>query len=353
MAFEIDHFPGRELKVNGKSFIYFGGTSYLGLQTDADFQKLFIANIKKYGTNYGASRKSNVRLQIFDETEAYLAKLVGSEACTTLSSGYLSGQLIAQHFNTAAYTSFYAPNTHSALFTDTQQCFNNYDDLNAAVRNSLQRNYGTTPVVFLDAIDFSAANYPSFKGIAALPLNQLMLVVDDSHGIGIVGPNGSGVYPLLKRLQPKELIISCSLGKAFGVQAGAIFGPKNRIAKLTDTEFFGGASPATPAALASLQQAATIYNSKRNNLQANIALFKSEVNTLSHFSWMENHPAFSFTNPQLTAFLKQKQIVLTSFNYPNEAASVSSRIIISAAHTEDDIRLLAAAINSFFDTSTK
>ena len=349
MAYELDEFPGRTISIDGKIHLYFGGTSYLGLQTDAAFQALFIANIKKYGTNYGASRKSNIQLRVFEQAEKHLAKIVSSEACTSLSSGYLAGQLIAKRFNNDNYTRFYAPNTHCALFADTSFCYEDYTKLDAAVRHALKKDTKTTPVVFLDSIDFSSNNYPNFTGLQALPLEKVILVIDDSHGIGLVGNEGGGVFQQIARLKPKELIVCCSLGKGFGIQAGAIFGTKKRILELTETALFGGASPPTPAAMATLIAAASIYEKNRIQLQEHINLFKKEVEDIFNFSWMKGHPAFSFSNPALTAFLEKNNVIITSFNYPNEEASLMSRIVISAAHTSNDINLLAAHINTFFD----
>ena len=40
--FTIDEFPDRSINIDGKEYLYFGGTSYLGLQTDPEFQLLFI-----------------------------------------------------------------------------------------------------------------------------------------------------------------------------------------------------------------------------------------------------------------------------------------------------------------------
>lgn len=53
MAYEIDTFPGRTVSIKGEPHLYFGGTGYLGLQTNALFQNLFIKNVQEYGTNYG------------------------------------------------------------------------------------------------------------------------------------------------------------------------------------------------------------------------------------------------------------------------------------------------------------
>lgn len=347
----IDSFPDREITINGDTYLYFGGTSYLGLQTDSEFQELYIKNIKKYGTNYGASRKSNIRISIFEEVERYLAQLVGSESCITMSSGYLAGQLITQFLHKKEHTLFYTPHTHSALYVannsgNKPKSYITCTALNIAIRDHLEKNE-TTPVIFLDAIDFSGANYPNFEGLQMLPLSDIILVVDDSHGIGIVGEKGSGVFKKIEQLNPKELIVCCSLGKGFGVQAGAIFGAKRRIIELFETDFFGGSSPASPANLASIFYGEKIYTAKRILLTINMQLFISNLKNPNKFKFMEGHPAFSFADEKLTSYLEKNKIIVTSFRYPNENSNLMSRIVISAAHTKDDILKVCNLINDF------
>ncbi|MGB3151427.1 MAG: pyridoxal phosphate-dependent aminotransferase family protein, partial [Maribacter sp.] len=194
MAINLDSFPGREIFIEGKPHLYYGGTAYLGLQTLPEFQELFIENIKTYGTNYGASRKSNVRLSVFEEAESHLANLVGSEACITFSSGYLAGQFISKFLLDKQHKFYYAPNTHSALYQKKQKVFVTYSNLLISLESHLSLAKSVTPVIFLDAIDFTGANYPDFEDLKTLPFNKCILVVDDSHGIGIVGSNGQGVY---------------------------------------------------------------------------------------------------------------------------------------------------------------
>lgn len=346
MAYYIDTFPGREIYIKGKPHLYFGGTAYLGLQTDPTFQEIFIKNVHAYGTAYGASRNSNVRLSIYGEAEAYLAQLVGSEACTTLSSGYLAGQFVMQHFDGPQYRLFHAPNTHTALQTPQTSCYSTYTAMKIALMEHLLDPGESIPVVLMDSIDFSGSNYPEFEALKTLPLDQIILVVDDSHGIGIIGDNGRGVFQMLKALQPKELIVSCSLGKGFGVQAGAVFGANKRITKLTDSEFFGGASPATPAAMATLLQAEKICTKKRIILQDRIAMFLKKTNNANKFHWMQGHPAFSYGNQELSEHLEQQGIIVSNFSYPNEVASIMGRIVIGAGHKKEDLQKLISAVNA-------
>lgn len=340
--YTIDEFPGRALKIGGNEYLYFGGTAYLGLQTDVTFQSLFIKNIKKYGTAYSASRKSNIRISIFDVAELYLAKLVGSEACITMSSGYLAGQLICDFFNHSDYTLYYAPNSHSALYKGQQKIYNNWKDL----KNDLIKNQDENQVVFLDSIDFNGTNYPEFKELQELPLEEIILIVDDSHGIGITGVNGSGSYQYLKSLKPKKLLVSCSLGKGFGIQAGAIFGSTSLINNLKETSFFGGSSPATPAVLATILDTQDLTAKKRSILNRNTALFLTHLTITSKLLIIKGHPTFSFQNEQLAMDLEENGIIVTNFRYPTKDDALMSRIVISASHTSEDIILLCNILNT-------
>lgn len=349
MIYNLDSFPSNHISIEGENYLYFGGTSYLGLQTDTEFQNIFIENIKKYGTNYGASRKSNIRISIYDEAEAYLAKYVGSEACVSVSSGYLAGQLVAQSLNTKNCTFFYAPNTHAALNLSVTEnkSFQSYQDLKTAINLHLKNNTKQTPVLFLDAIDFQGTNFPEFEGLKNLPLSEIILVVDDSHGIGVIGKNGKGVFKSIEALNPKELIVCCSLGKGFGLQVGAIFGLKNRIDSFKNTSFFGGASPAAPANLAALIDAESIYYSKRKSLEHNLQLFLKKVENINSFKFMKGHPTFTFSDEKLNNHLENHNIIVTSFRYPNETSPIMSRIVISASHTENDVVKLCDCLNAY------
>lgn len=338
----VDEFPGREIEVGGKKFLYFGGTSYLGLQVDAEFQSQYIEQLKKYGTGYGASRKSNIQLAVFEKTESYLTQLVGSEAGITLSSGYLAGQLLCEHFSNESFQRYYAPNTHSALYRGAQSIYENWTDL----ERDLIKNKDQVPVVLLDSIDFYGMNYPNYRALENLPLHRIILIVDDSHGINITGTDGGGSFRYLQSLKPKELLVSCSLGKGFGIQAGAIFGNELRIKHLRNTALFGGASPAAPASLATLASSHHLYGNKRKALKENTELFLSLLEDTSMFIFTKGHPCFSFQNEVLAKQLENYGILTTNFRYPTTNDNLMSRIVISANHTKGDIKKLCDILQS-------
>lgn len=345
MSFYTDTFPGRTLMQNGKEYLYFGGTAYLGLQTDAGFQHLFIENVKKYGTGYSASRKSNVRLSVYEEAETFLSGLAGSEACITLSSGYLAGQLVSTYFNAPSYRAFYAPSAHVALHRQSTENYSTFEALRSALLKHIKAQPDITPVLYFDTIDPQGQQYPHFNWLQQLPLEKIVLVADDSHGFGITGQEGGGSYNLLKALQSKALVVCGSLGKGFGIQGGVIFGSRTFIDALTKTTIFTASSPAAPCALATFVQARSLYAEKRRTLLKNIEVFKEGIQDLSGFRCMEDYPVFSYTDDSLTGHLYQHHIIVTHFSYPGDKAGMVSRIVVSAHHTRSDIIKLVTALN--------
>lgn len=346
MKVEVSKYPGRIVYVDDTSYLYFGGTSYLGVHQDAEFQDLVLRSIRQYGSNFGASRNSNMQFSIYKEAESYLAQWVGSEACLTMSSGYLAGQLVANHFNTKEYRLFYAPNSHSALFRTHAKPYTTYTTLNIALREHLEKKKKEIPVIFMDSIDFSGCNYPGFQILQTLPLTSCILVVDDSHGIGVVGEEGSGVFRTILSIPCRELVLCASLGKALGLQAGAVFGNNARIEQMKSTNFFGGASPAAPFYLAHFMEAKPVYAKKKRLLEENIKYFLSLLKASKLLNFMPKYPVFGFSDPKLTKHLRKNKILITDFRYPTEDTYATNRIVLTAAHSKKDIVSLAEALNS-------
>ncbi len=347
-SIRLNSFPGRKIDYNNREYLYFGGTAYLGMQTDPEFLSIYIRHVSELGTNYGASRLSNIQLEVYDQAEKLLGEWVGSASTISLSSGYLAGQLLAQHFHDREFKLFYAPNTHSSLFLDDHHTYENYDALKTALNEHLEKNDSRTPVICLDTIDFKGEGYPHFRGLESLPLKSCIVIADDSHGIGLVGKTGNGSFETLKKLNPQELILCCSLGKAMGLQAGAVFGPKDRLSDLRNSALFAGSSPASPAIMATLVEALPLYSLRRQRLLEHIDLFIDSLDQTEKFNWMDQYPVFVYDNQGLTEFLFEKGICVTNFNYPAESESWQSRIVLSAVHLEEDIQKLTSHINSFY-----
>lgn len=340
--------PDSRLVHAENDFLYFGGTSYLGLQTNISFQELLISHIQNLGTNWGASRNSNVRLAVFDEFEKYLSRHSKSEDSLCVSSGYMAGQMLAGYFSENDFELFCGPNTHPALINHKSNLCKNYSDLEKSLKNHLVSSNSAPAVLFIDTIDFSGAGYPHFEDLKKLPLQNIILVADDSHGFGLVGEEGYDSYSILKNLELKELIVCGSLGKALATPCGVILGEKERIEKLRETDFYAGGSPPSPAALKTLMEAEDICSLQRERLQENIEIFLNAVTPNFKMIQIDNHPVFGYNNEKLTQYLLKNKILTTSFRYPQKYSPLVSKIVLSAYHSREELLELTACINSFF-----
>ncbi|MBC9794718.1 aminotransferase class I/II-fold pyridoxal phosphate-dependent enzyme [Sinomicrobium weinanense] len=348
MIHSTDSFPGRTVNNNGKNHLYFGGTAYLGLPTLPGFCDILISNILKYGTGYAASRKANVRLSIYEEAETIMAGLIGSEAALSVSSGFLAGQLTLQSFSEEEYTFFHAPGTHPALIHPGGRPYATHGQLLQDVRDFAGSHPDKTPVVLCDSVTPEQNLYEN-HWYEQLPAEQTIFIADDSHGLGIMGNKGEGVYKRLEQIPFKELVVCGSMSKGFGIQAGAIFSSGAVIRRLWDNPVFAGASPASPAMLATFRDALPVYDIQRKKLQDNLKDFERYISGTDIFNGIKGHPAYSYKEESLTRYLLDKGIITTAFPYPDARSSLVQRIVISAYHTREDISKLCSAVRHFIN----
>jgi 8-amino-7-oxononanoate synthase len=183
-----------------------------------------------------------------------------------------------------------------------------------------------------------------------LPANKnITLLVDDSHGFGIIGKEGAGIFSELVDYKNIHLIVISSFGKAFGIPGGVVLSDKQTIDNFKNNPFFGGSSPVIPAYLYAFLQSETIYKKEREKLFANIRMFESQISAFGLFSNFTNYPVFYTPQNKLCTYLKENQILISSFPYPSPEDTQITRVIINSLHTPQDINSLATSVMAFLN----
>ncbi len=344
--------PGRTAFFNQEEWLYFSGTSYLGLSQNIDFQNFIIEGIQRYGAHFGGSRLSNIRLQIFEEAEDQLVSWTGAAAALTVSSGTLGGQLVVKILENGGKF-YFAPGVHPALFGEGDYSESNFEDWTHFVIEEAHRS--KVPLLLLsNTLDPLKARRFDFNWLQQLPNNiPITLILDDSHGIGITGKDGAGVFSTIQVPENVELIVIASLGKALSIPGGVILGNKPFIQKIWQSSYFGGASPANPAYLQAFLQAQELYQQQRQILFRHIAHFKTETESLNLFHSFEAYPVFYTPDHQVANFLKQHKALISSFPYPTAQSEHITRVVLNAAHTEADLLQLIAFLKRFVALQNK
>lgn len=339
----IDQPFSNSINIGGTSYLYFGGTAYLGIPQDQDFIDLHIEGIKKFGLNNGTSRTNNIQLGIYDEAEKVAAARYGAEAALITSSGYLAAQLTVKALSVLGKV-IYAPATHPSLWLAENQTKNlmPFWDWKQETIEKINASEEKNWILISNSMNNLVPEIYDFDFLENIhPDKNIVLVVDDSHGIG-VNNNGLSTLSSLPKLKNVECVVVASMAKAFGVDAGLIIGSKKIIEQLKKTNTYVGASPPAAAGIYAFIHANEIYRKAWEKLQQNIDHFSDALNLTWKFE--PGFPAYFFNHPGLADDLLKKNILISSFPYPNPDSDPINRIVLSSWHTDQDIDKLVMAI---------
>jgi len=353
-AFTVDHLPGRTIRHEGQHYLFFSGTAYLGLPQNAAFQQVLIDGIGGYGTSFGSSRNGNLQLAVYQQAEAQLAAFVGAETALTLSSGMMAGQAVVNYLRAQRYEFMYGPSTHPALWHEPDLILPAipFAEWVEQIPNVVA-TVGRVAIV-LNSLDAVRSQAYSFEWVSQLPADvPITLVVDDSHGLGVIGEGGSGIWRQIPRLPSVQLLVTASLAKAMGLPGGVILGDAETLGAIRRTPFFGGCSPLPPAYLQAYLQADELYRQAREKLRQNVALAEELLMPTGWFTHAPGYPVFYTEHDELYPYLLEKGIFLYSFAYPTAADRANTRVVISAFHEPEDIERLAQHINEFISSTQR
>lgn len=236
---------------------------YLGLARHPEITEGAAEAARRWGGGATGSRLVTGTTELHGELERELADFCGFEAALVFSSGYAA--------NLAAVTAL-APHgslivsdagNHASLIDGcrlargTTQVVAHADP--EAVRKALATGGGVPAVAVSDtvfSVDGDAAPLASLA--AACRAFGAGLVVDDAHGLGVLGDGGRGAPYAAGLAGDPDVVVTVTLSKSLGSQGGAVLGPAKVIDHLVNAArtfiFDTGLAPAaTGAALAALR----------------------------------------------------------------------------------------------------
>ncbi len=94
--FVMESAPGAETVINGRTYVYFGGTGYFGLHGHPELIKAGVEAFQKYGTHSGTTRSGFGNNPVLLEVERRLADYFGTEDAVYFVSGYFANLILAQ-----------------------------------------------------------------------------------------------------------------------------------------------------------------------------------------------------------------------------------------------------------------
>jgi len=360
MSLEIDKINGRRAFSGKEGYLYFMVTAYLGIPYHPVFKKALKKGLQWYGGNYGSSRSANLSLSIYKEAECLLQELIGMEDSITFSSGYLAAQSLIHWLNLQGYQAFHLNGDHPALRLGSleksqasQSKLMESEEFLKVLREPILRPIAA----FTTSVNPMTGKIYDFSWVEKVR-SPLVLVVDDSHGLGILGKNGRGILDLIPLNPWVDMLMVSSLGKAMGIPGGVLSGSKSFLESIRKSSEYLSSSPISPAYLSAFLLSQHIYPEQR-------ILLQEILNRIENLKFLEEfkpvlHPVLSLNSiseqkkkgkgESLPEFLLRKGILVSAFSYPSPKDPLSIRAVLNACHKPKDIKLMAQAIYSWLET---
>jgi len=227
--YPLDYNEGPVAQADGRSVIMLGSNNYLGLTIHPEVRAAAAQAVHDYGTSMTGSRFLNGSLKLHIALEEELADFFNKPACLVFATGYQAniGAMSALGFKNDVFI-FDAAN-HGSLYDGARvsraevQKFehNNMADLQR-VLESLPKNRGKLVVV--DGVYSMEGDIAKLPEIVALcEKYEARLLVDDAHGLGVVGEGGRGTASHFGLVDQTDLIVgtfSKTLASIGGFVAG-------------------------------------------------------------------------------------------------------------------------------------
>lgn len=222
------------VKINGKDILMFGSNSYLGLTNHPLLIEAAQKALTKYGTGCAGSRFLNGTLDIHIELEEKLAEYVGKEDALSFSTGF--------QVNLGTISALIDRNdyiildefVHACTIDGSRLSFGKtlkykHNDMQS-LENALSKIPGTQlKLIVTDGIFSMEGDIAKLDEICALAKKyHANVMIDDAHGIGVLGKDGCGTASEFGLTDQVDLIMG-TFSKSLASIGGFIASDKRTI----------------------------------------------------------------------------------------------------------------------------
>ncbi|MEN2995299.1 MAG: pyridoxal phosphate-dependent aminotransferase family protein [Thermodesulfovibrio sp.] len=263
----IESAQGPEVIMNGRKMIMIGSNNYLGLTNHPKVKEAAINAIKKYGTGCAGSRFLNGTLDIHVELEEKLARFMRKEAALIFTTGFQVNLGVISSLVGKDDVVIIDKMDHASIVDGCRLSFgevkryrhNDMEDLERVLKEC----EGKPALVVVDGVFSMEGDIVKLPEVVALCKKYgARLMVDDAHGIGVLGATGRGTAEHFGLENEVDMIMG-TYSKSLASIGGFIAGQKDVInyIKHFARSFIFSASP-PPASVAAVSAAIDIIESE-------------------------------------------------------------------------------------------
>ncbi|MCX5815747.1 MAG: pyridoxal phosphate-dependent aminotransferase family protein [Proteobacteria bacterium] len=257
---EIQSPQDSEVIVGGRRVIMIGSNNYLGLTCHSRVKEAAIKAVEKYGSGCAGSRFLNGNLEIHAELERKLAKFFRRKAALVFATGYQTNLGTISTLLGRSDVAILDKYDHASILDGCRLSFgqlkkyrhNDMNDLHRVLEDN--KDYGQLIVVDgVFSMEGDIADLPSIVKLAKTYGARIM--VDDAHGIGVLGKTGRGTAEHFGLEDQVDLIMG-TFSKSLAAIGGFIVGDQTIIDYIKHTARSMMFSASLPPALVAAASAA-------------------------------------------------------------------------------------------------
>jgi 8-amino-7-oxononanoate synthase len=349
-----------QAQVDGRPMLSFCGNDYLGLANHPAVIAALRDGAERWGVGSGAAHLVNGHSRAHQALEEALAEFTGRPRALLFSTGYMANLGVISALSGRNDTVFEDRFNHASLLDGALLSRARLRRYPHADAQALQRLIDSDParLIVTDGVfsmDGDLAPLPELVAIARD--SGAWLMVDDAHGLGVLGHEGRGSLDHFGLGAEDVPILMGTLGKAFGTFGAFVAGSEELIETLIQSARSYIYTTATPPALAEATLASLDItrreNWRRERLAEWIERFRTGAARIG-LNLMDSptpiQPILAGSAEQALAWsaaLEAAGLLVTAIRPPTVPEGTARlRVTLSAAHTADDIDRLLAALQS-------
>jgi 8-amino-7-oxononanoate synthase len=356
----IDGPQGVTVRVDGRDYLSFCSNDYLGLANHQDVVSAFHRGIDEFGCGSGAAHLITGHSRAHHALEEELADFVQRPRALLFSTGYSANLGVMAALLGRGDRVFEDRLNHASLLDAARLSrarLLRYEHNDAvALASRLAASPACETLVATDGVfsmDGDMAPLADLSAVAAQ--HHAWVLVDDAHGLGVLGPQGRGSVVQAGLGVSEVPILMGTLGKAFGTFGAFVAGSDDLIETLIQQARTYIYTTAPPPAVACATRAALQRvredDWRREHLQGLIRVFRSGARQLGLTLCDSQTPiqpllvGAAGRALQLSQALRDRGILISAIRPPTVAEGSSRlRITFSAAHSEAQVQQLLAAL---------
>ena len=351
---------GAQISVCGKKFLNFSSNDYLGFANNEELKRCMIDAINKHGIGSGSSQLMTGHVKAHRTLEKKLSSFFNKQAALVFSSGY--------HANLAVASALINKNTiiiqdklnHASLvdaaaLSKGRLVRYRHKDL-AHLEKILEKHKEQEQIIMTDGVFSMDGDYAPLAEISKMCRKyNALLIVDDAHGIGVLGKRGAGLAEEFDVENEIDLLIG-TFGKSFGASGAFIAGSEAIIeAFIQKARTYIYTTALLPSLAATITQAVDLVeksDNKRAHIKHLVKSYKeSAINLDLPITNSPNHiqPMIfgcAKETDKISRALYKKNILASAIRPPTVPKGTSRlRISLTALHTKENISLLLNTIS--------